>query len=245
MIPFGFLLHLHRLPAAALAAACFVLAALASGVEAAPPAKVTVYYDVSYNGIVVAEGSETLEHDGQSYRIHSETRGKGVFAMLHRGAIKRFSRGAIVPSGLRPIEFVDQRGERTPETARFDWSSRTVVMTRNNGHKQMLPALDDMQDRLSFLWGLSFEVPRGRELSATIVDGRGTTRYKYDVAGKEVLKTPAGSMETLRLVKQRDPGDNRGTEIWLATSRDFLPVRLLVTERDGTRMDSIVTRIGP
>ena len=235
-----------RLQPGTMAVAVVMLAALscAAAARAIPPRKVTVHYDISYNGATIAEGSETLEHDGLTYRLYSETRGKGVLAVLYRGAIKRTSKGTILATGLRPLEFSDQRGERAPETARFDWSNRTVLQERNNGHRQTVAAENDMQDRLSFLWSFSFGAPQGREISATVVDGRGTTRYRYEIAGKETLKTPAGSFETLRLVKQRDAGDVRGTEIWLATAHDFIPVRLLVIEKDGTRMDTVLTRIG-
>jgi len=67
--------------------------------------------------------------------------------------------------------------------------------------------------------------------------------YAYAVAGRETLKTAAGEFESLKLVKQRDPGDERATEIWLAVKRHYLPIRVLVIEKDGTRLDQIVTRI--
>ena len=230
--------------AAALRAAALCFACLGSA-AAAPPPKVSLQYDISYNGTVIAEGVETLEHDGRNYRIDSETRGKGFFAVLHRGAIKRSSRGLVSPTGLRPVEFLDKRGERPAESARFDWASRLVALERSNGNRQTLPAQDDMHDRLSFVWNFAFARPASREVSATIVDGRGTTRYRYTVLEKQMLRTPAGVFETLHLVKVKDPGEARGTELWLASTRDLLPVRLLVVEKDGTRMDTVVTRIAP
>ena len=71
------------------------------------------------------------------------------------------------------------------------------------------------------------------------------SRHRYAVAGRETLKTPAGDFEALKLVKQRDAGDERETEIWLAAKRDFLPLRIVVVEKDGTRRDQILTRIEP
>ena len=59
-----------------------------------------------------------------------------------------------------------------------------------------------------------------------------------------MLKTPAGEMETVHLVKQRESKDDRGTEIWFASGRDYLPVRILVIEKDGARIDQVLTRIG-
>ena len=99
-------------------------------------------------------------------------------------------------------------------------------------------------DRLSFLWNFAFQALQGKEVRALLSDGRGWSSFRYTIAGQEVLKTPAGDIEAMRLVKVRESGDDRGTEIWLATGRDFVPVRILVTEKDGTRVDQIATRIG-
>jgi hypothetical protein len=77
-----------------------------------------------------------------------------------------------------------------------------------------------------------------------VADGRGApVRYDYAVAGSEVLKTPIGDLQTLHLVKQRTPDDSRQTEVWLDQKRNFVPVRVLVVEKDGTRLDQVVTRI--
>jgi hypothetical protein len=45
-------------------------------------------------------------------------------------------------------------------------------------------------------------------------------------------------------VKVRDGPDDKSTDIWFAAEHDFLPVRILVVEKDGTRSDQVVTRIG-
>ncbi len=65
---------------------------------AAPPRKLTLQYDLSRNGTSLAEVVETLEHDGKTYAITSETTGKGLLAAL--GTVKRSSRGRITKQGL-------------------------------------------------------------------------------------------------------------------------------------------------
>jgi hypothetical protein len=219
----------------------FAALLLAAGAFAAPPQRVKVFYELSYNGITMAEGSETLEHDGLAYRIESEAHGKGVFAVINRGAVKRTSRGELRPDGPRPLEFRDQRGERAPEFARFDWGKRIVTHERE-GESKTSPTSDGMQDRVSFLWSFSFAPPKS-EVSADVADGRGITHFRYAMAGKQMLKTSAGELECLHLVKLLDAGDARNTEIWLAVQHGYIPVRLLVVEKDGTRVDQVVTRI--
>jgi hypothetical protein len=50
-------------------------------------------------------------------------------------------------------------------------------------------------------------------------------------------------MQTLHIAKVRDGPDDKATDIWFATERDFIPVRVLVVDKDGARADQIVTRI--
>ncbi len=201
---------------------------------AQPPPKLSLAYDLSYNGVVAAELTEVLEHDGKKFSLTSEGRGKGIGALLYHGAAKRACLGEVTSAGLRPLEFRDQRGDKPAAVARFDWITKTLTQEhdgKNETSSMMLP----LQDRLSFLYTFAFqsspELKPGTQIKITLTDGRGLTRFQYDVAGSEVLKTPAGEMETVHLVKQRDNKDDKGTEIWFASSRDYLPVRILSSKK--------------
>ena len=216
----------------------------AGAAHANPPQKLSVQYEMSRNGTVMVEVSETLVHDGKTYRIESDARGKGLFALSNRGNLKRESKGSIELGGLRPLEFRDQRGDRKPEFARFDWGKREVVEERD-GKSETTPIKGPTQDRLSFLWSFTFVPPKGKEIVVDVADGRGVDRFRYFVSGPEKLKTAVGEIDTLKLVKQRESGDERGTEVWLSVRHHYAPVRVLVVEKDGTRLDQIATRVLP
>jgi Protein of unknown function (DUF3108) len=226
----------------------FLFACFFSGVCAAqPPHRVSLNYDVSYNGVVAAEMTEVIEHDGKTFTLTSEGRGKGIGALLYRGAAKRSCRGEVTNAGLRPLEYRDQRGDKPAVVARFDWAGRTLRQ-EHDGKDETTSMVPRLHDRLSFLYNYAFqaspELQAGKEIKVTLTDGKGLTQFEYKVAGSEVLKTPAGELETVRLVKQRDSKEDKGTEIWFASGRDYLPVRILVIDKDGVRIDQVVTRIG-
>jgi hypothetical protein len=61
------------------------------------------------------------------------------------------------------------------------------------------------------------------------------------VVGRERLRTPAGEFDTVKVARQSDERDS--AELWLAADRAFIPVRLLVVEKDGTRYEQLATRI--
>lgn len=213
---------------------------------AQPPHKVSLTYDLSYNGVVAAEMTEVLEHDGKSFSLYSEARGKGIGALFYRGAAKRWCRGEVTSAGLRPLEYRDQRGDNPPTLAHFDWVKKNLTQ-EHDGKIETTPMVLPLQDRLSFLYNFAFQSPPdvkpGKEIKITVTDGKGLTHFQYNVVGTELLKTPAGELETVHLVKQRENADDRGTEIWFASGRDYLPVRILLIEKDGARIDEVLTRM--
>jgi len=217
------------------------LALWAAMAQAAPPERVTLTYELKRNGTVHVDVSETLEHDGRTYAITSEGRGRGILALF--GALKRTSRGHITPRGLRPDEFRDQRPGGWAVSAKFDWDARSVTQEKN-GKSETLKMPSDAQDPLSLAYSFAFVPPKGKEYDVTRADGRGLTPFHFAVVGNEKLTTPAGEMQTRHIAKVPDGPEDTATDIWFAAERDFLPVRVLVVEKDGTRTDQIVTRIG-
>ena len=227
-------------PRSAISCVALLALACATAALAAPPSRVEITYELTAKGMTIAELRETLEHDGRRYTIRSELRGKGLFALSARGNRNRVSSGTVAANGLKPAEFRDQFGDRS-QGASFDWGRR-VVLLDENGEKKTEPMNGPAYDRLSFHYTFAFSAPRA-DVSATISDGRANYLYVYKLAGRETIKTPIGDIEALKLVKQKDPGDDRGSELWLDIKRGYLPVRALAIEKDGSQIDQVVTRI--
>jgi hypothetical protein len=208
--------------------------------QAVPPERITLTYELKRNSLVV-DVSETLEHDGRTYVITSEGKGRGILALF--GVLKRTSRGRITPQGLRPDEFRDERPGGWTVSAKFDWDARSVTQEKN-GKSETLKMPAAAQDPLSLAYSFAFVPPKGKEYDVTRADGRGLTPFRFAVVGSEKLATPAGEMQTLHIAKVPDGPEDKATDIWFAAERDFLPVRVLVVEKDGTRSDQMITRIG-
>jgi hypothetical protein len=225
-------------------AICTCLAALVlwiAQVQAAPPGHVTLHYEMLRNDIVLGDVVETLEHDGSTYSVTSEVKGRGILALFP--TLKRTSRGRITPRGLRPEEFRDQRGSGWAASAKFDWAAQSVTQEKN-GKSETFKMPVTAQDPLSLVYSFAFVPPKAKEFDAVRADGRGLTPFRFKVVGTEQLETRLGEMLTLHVEKVRDGPDDKATDIWFASERDFLPVRVLVVDSDGTRADQIITRIG-
>jgi len=208
--------------------------------QAAPPARVRVTYEISAKGMG-GEAVETLEHDGKTYSIVSEARGRGILAPI--GVLnKRTSRGKITADGLRPDEYRDERPFGWVASVKFDWEARTITQ-EHRGKSETMKMAGVAQDPLSLAYTFAFVPPRGKEYDVVRADGRGLTPFRFIVVGNEKLATPLGEMETLHISKVKDGPDDKATDIWFATERNFIPVRVLVVDKDGERADQIVTRI--
>ena len=127
--------------------------------------------------------------------------------------------------------------------ARFDWDARLLRMTFD-GRTETAALAAGAQDRLSVMYQFMFvPVERLRDLAFPMTsNGKKIENYRYQLAGEETLDTPLGKLKTLHLVKQREGNDN-GVEIWLSTDHNFFPVKLLISENDGSKFEQLITRL--
>ncbi len=218
--------------------AVLATALICTAAEAGPPERIKLSYEVSY-GTMHGDIVETLEHDGRTYSIVSETKGRGILAAFGN---KRTARGRISPQGLRPDEYRDERPFGWVASAKFDWESRSVTQERK-GKSETLQMQGTAQDPLSLAYTFAFVPPKGKEYDVIRADGRGLTPFRFAVLGNEKLATAIGEIQTLHIAKVRDGPEDKATDIWFAVDRDFLPVRVLVVDKNGARVDQVVTRI--
>lgn len=214
-------------------------AAAAAAALAAPPARVEIHYELTRNGSSMAEVVERLEHGNGVYEITETWKGHGVYRLL--GRARRVSKGELVAAGPRPQEFVDERTGRATQHVRFDWGANTITR-RYKGDPRTEPVPVGTQDRLSFLLALSYLARRGDPISLYIADGRGMSHHTYQPNGRERLATPAGEFDAVKLIRRKE-GSGDVSEFWLAVDLGYLPVRIVIQEKDGTRYEHVATRI--
>ena len=199
---------------------------VACSAHAAPPQRVEIQYELTYNGTPVAEITERLEHDKRQYKAEELWKGKGILAL--KGEARRMSRGAIAPDGLRPAEFEDKRSGRDVRRLTFDGPDKVPALQR--------------QDLLSLMWNFAFVPPSG-EVTVRVTNEKGSeSTHVYQVKGRERVKVPAGEFDALKVARKHDQPEKRSTEIWFATDKSYLPLKIVI-DRDGTRAEQVAVRI--
>lgn len=237
----------------------FLFVALLSGLSffsfaADLPARVNISYSMKSSGLSAnvndtlkikqAQGPDSGSGVRGSYTITSEARATGLLALLQQGSIVRTSQGVITDKGLQPLRFSDQRGNRQPTVAIFDWTKKLLTL-QHKGDEQQKPLPTDTRDQLLLLYtfAISAQPPTSKTVEWHETDGRGLSQVRYTVTNKEILDTPMGKLETILLVKQQKKDDPRERKVWFATAHHMLPVRIVATEKDGSALDQMVTKI--
>ena len=90
------------------------------------PQRVTIIFDINRGNFSLGSGTDVLETDGKSYSIVSQTHPTGIAALIPKAKIRRESRGMITSQGLRPQQFLDQRGKGQPAVAKFEWEKKLI-----------------------------------------------------------------------------------------------------------------------
>jgi hypothetical protein len=212
---------------------------------AMPAGSVKADYDVYRDGLHIVNTRESFEHNDGKFQIVSESDPVGLLAMFIRTRVKAVSSGTVTPAGLRPERFdygrLDDPGKNV--SAIFDWSASLLRMTFDN-HTETAAISAGAQDGLSVMYHFMFtHAEQLRDLEFQMSrNGRKVEHYHYQLAGSEQLETKIGKLNTLHLVKKREPDDN-GVEIWLAQDHNLFPVKLLILEKDGTKYEQVITRL--
>ena len=214
-----------------------LLAITACSVAQAAPNEVTAKYCVLKNGQAFASDSEHFARQGKNYRIDSTTTATGIFALFTKDAIVLRSEGEVTAKGLRPSHFEHHRGSDPAKliVADFDWD-KLAVTHHYDGKDEGDTLVPGTQDRISQLYQFMFQAPQGAMVEFHMSTGRKLNLYRYRVLGTETVTTPAGTFQALHLSKEHSQ-DEDGTELWLAKSRHYFPVRVLIEDKDGGKLE--------
>ncbi len=210
----------------------------AASAHAALPARLELAWDLLKDGSTIAVISQSYVQQGGRYELTEAWEGRGLYRLL--GSAKRTSRGEVGAQGLRPLEYSDERTGRDSERVHFDWNAKTVTY-QYKGAPTTIPLPAHPTDDLAALFGFAFRAPAEAVVMQDVVNGRGISDRIFRQEGRETIATPAGQFDALKFVRRKDNGER--AEIWLAADHGYLPVRVLVVDRKGTRLDQVLTRL--
>ena len=218
--------------------ALLVLASLAQ----AAPQSIKAVYHVTRNGQPFADITETYRQQDGRYTLESITDGIGIYGLF--GKRRLLSEGEVTAQGLRPARFEQQQGDDAKRTVKadFDWKAGTLSMAYKGKSKtETLPA--GTQDLASFAYQFMFSPPTADGIEMPVTTGKKLRVYRYAASERDVdVETPAGKFRTLRLVNTKE-SSQEDKQLWLATDRHHLPVRIVMQDEKGATIEQVLTSL--
>ena len=177
-----------------------------------------------------------------SYLYYSETNTVGLLAMLRKDQIIEKSTWRFTDGQLQPLlySYLHTGGRKARNVEiNFDWTSRKITNSINGSSWQM-PIQAYIMDKLLYQLAIMYDLDKGMDkITYAIADGGKIKTYDFELVGKDLVSTPLGDFNTLKLVRHK-PNSHQKTAIWCASELGYLPIKVENVEANGRKTTAII-----
>lgn len=144
----------------------------------------------------------------------------------------RWEDGIIVPLHY---EYEQTGLSASAESIEFDWEN-SLAESRSNDESWQLELSPGVLDKLSYSVQIGQDIQsKGlEEFHYEVLDENKFDDHLYQITATEVLDTPLGKLNTVKIERIRSSESRRRTTVWLASDWDYLLVRLEQVSGSGT-----------
>ncbi len=220
--------------------------AAAAAVTDLPPAPFSITYKVSWM-LLSGDVTLTLAENAApgSYKLTAATQARGLARLGAPDPSVEEAYFVLADNAMlsQSYELIDgsESGENDTEI-RFDWDAG-VAASRYEQEEANLTLSDNVYDRITADIVIIGDLRNGREPRTLRIAEKNQIRdYTFTPQGREQVKVPAGTFDTVKYLRQR-PGSSRSTMIWYAPEIGYLPVRMEQLKRGKTNVTSVATDI--
>ena len=180
-----------------------------------------------------AQGELQWQHNASAYALTLTVK---AFLL---GSRQWHSQGRVSAAGLEPRRFADLgRGERA---AHFDREARRVVFSGNSPVAELQPgAQDQISLYVQLAAAMAGEPERfvaGTRLQVQTITVREAQPWLLRLQGHETLELEGLTRPVVHWVFQPTNRFEAQVDLWLDPRQDWLPARILITQRSGSYID--------
>ena len=204
-----------------------------------PVAEFDAEYNVYRGGLKVAKMKRTLSRMPGGSVLYSETKTTGLvslFKKVHRveKSVWKTVNGKLLP---QLYEYQNLRNDRDV-IVKFDWENK-LITNSVNGDSWRMPTEDGVLDKLLYQYLIMIDLMQGKsDLVYRIADGGRVKTYIFETVGEEIVKTPLGKLNTVKMIRKHSDSD-RQSIFWSAPEMNYLPVKLLIIN-DGEETEVVI-----
>ncbi len=204
-------------------------------------------YLVRLNGLSAGELKRELStNDDGSRTFSSISQAKGVFAFFKPDLVEETSIWIRKGNNVHPQSYLYQRtgGKKDKYLSlNFDWQNQRINID-NKKQTWSLEAKPNALDKLSYQLALMLDLGQEKKkINYQIADGSKFKTYDIIIVGTEIISTPLGKIEAIKLERQHSSKKQRQTTLWCAPALNYLPVRIEHIEKDGTNFTAELRRL--
>lgn len=195
------------------------------------PQPFTARYSVHVNGFKVGEIERNLKvaSDGQ-YVLENLMYTTGLVALFKKDRALERSTWTFDNNVVKPVGYYAHytgRSKDVTERIDFDWTNNTALSLRD-GKTKAIELVSGAMDKLGHQIILRGDIAAGKKHIEYPIADRGEIKpYVYDVLGREDVVTARGTVNAIKVRKGT-------TTFWLAPQWDYLLVKLVQENDDGT-----------
>lgn len=199
----------------------------------------TAEYEARANGLAATASRSLSRLDENSYRLSNTL--EASLAGQTLANLKQTSELVLQDGRVVPLNYTYQLSgvSRASHAIFFNWDAQIALSTEDDESWQ-LQLREGVMDQLSYQLAIRQALADNAEdealFSFEIVDGDAIEMQQYRLLGEEIISTPLGELNTLKLERVREAADERVTEIWLAIEWDFLLTRIEQINSSGLRI---------
>jgi len=213
----------------------------AAAAPAPPVPQFQARFNVLIDGLKVGEMERSEQRVGtDTYRLRSEMQTTGLIAFFKKERYIEQSRFLWKNGAAVPLDYTNHHNGKEIEALHFHWD-QGVVKSLRNGKVSTVPIKPGTLGKLMYQVRLRHDLAAGKQQMLYHVADRGDIRdYRFKVLGKEIVKTPQGPMQTLKVARlSHDP--KRKTYFWAAIKHHYIFVQLIQHTADGHTYASYLT----
>jgi len=186
-----------------------------------------------------------FQQENGNYTFRSESKTTGFIALLKKVLIIEESTWKLVDSYFTPLNYtyhhIKGKKERDAEI-KFDWD-RQQITNRVNESTWTMQTQIGIQDKLLYQLTVmsdlkSEQIPE----NYAVADGGKIKQYTFVRIADEILKTPLGEFNTIKL-RMHKSNRKQETFLWCAYDLNFLPIKVTSTEKDDRLSTAIIKSI--
>ena len=191
---------------------------------------------------IEGKGTITWSHDGHRYTLNTEV-GVLLFTLL-----KYRSDGELGKLGIAPLLYAEKRIGRSETNTHFRRDAKLISFSASTA---TVPVSGGEQDRGSWIWQLAslgrgdpdkFEA--GLLLEMPVAGTKTVDTWRIYVNERENVALPGGEVSAWRLsVIPGATSFDKQVDVWLAPDREWYPVRMSNQDKNGNRIELLLTKI--